>query len=236
MKKVLIVGLLLVSVWPASDLRAQVGSWTYLSGKYSISEKWSAFGEAQLRSTSFYNNYHYFEYKAGVTYSIDKNFSFSGAAGHYKTFSQGGDFLDPIVNNEFRLWQQLALTQHHNRFKIEHRYRAEERWTSTGFKTRYRFRVNVVVPLNKPAIQQGVVYLSASNEIFLIDRAPHFERNRISGLLGYQLKKHMALQLGYLYQFDYKPDNETGIRFLQLGLQFEIVKQDHQTRVPGMHD
>ena len=234
MKKTFTILIVTLAFLPESN--AQVGSWSYLSGKYSISERWSAFGEIQLRSTRFYSNYHYYEYKAGLTFSIDKNFSLSCAGGQYKTFTQGGDFLDPIVNNEFRLWQQLSLTQHHSRFKIEHRYRSEERWTINGFRTRYRFRVNLLVPLNKPVVEIGVWYLSASNEIFLVDRGTFFERNRISGLLGYQIKKHLALQVGYLYQFDYKPDNETGIRFLQFGVQFDIKRHEHHERLPGLHD
>jgi hypothetical protein len=218
------------------SVNGQLGSWSFLSGKYSLSEKWSAFGEVQLRSTRFYSNYHYYEYKLGMTYSVDKNFAVSLAGGHYKTFSQGGDFLDPIVNNEFRLWQQVALTQHHARVKIEHLYRAEERWTSSGFRTRYRFRVNFLIPINKPKVEVGVFYLTASNEIFLIDRSTYFERNRVSALLGYQVQKHMSLQLGYLYQLDYKPDNETGVRFLQVGVQFDFKRHSQQERVPGLHD
>lgn len=233
MKKICIVALLLgTSSW----VFGQVGSWTFLSGKYAISNKWSAFGEIQLRSTSFYDNFHYYEYKGGMTYSLDKNISFSGAAGHYKTFSQGDNFLEPLLNDEFRLWQQLAITQHYKRLKIEHRYRAEERWTSSGFKTRYRFRVNVVCPINKPSVELGTLYVTASNEIFLIDQSPFFERNRVSALLGYQIRKHLALQAGYLYQLDLRADNETGVRFFQLGLQFDIKRQDSHERVPGLHD
>jgi Protein of unknown function (DUF2490). len=217
-------------------LNAQVGSWTYLSGKYSLNDKWSAFGEIQMRSTKFYNSFHYFEYKAGLTYSFDKNFSLSGAAGQYKTFTQGGDFLDPVINDEFRIWQQLSLTQHHSRVKIEHRYRSEERFTSNGFKMRYRMRFNVLIPLNKPGIELGTIYFSASNEIFIVDRAPYFERDRVSALIGYQIAEHIGLQLGYLYQLDYKPDNETGIRFLQLGMQFDLRRHEHHVRLPGMHD
>jgi hypothetical protein len=220
----------------ATQAGAQVGSWTILSGKYSLSSRWAVFGEAQLRSTSLYNNFHYYEYKGGGTFQLDKNFSLSLAGGQYKTYRTGGNFLEPEVNDEFRLWQQIAVSEYLERVKIEHRYRLEQRWTSNGFRTRYRFRVNAIVPLNNKKMQPGTWYLSASNEIFLIDRPTYFERNRFAVLLGRQLTSQITTYVGYLYQFDYRVDNETGVRFFQAGIQFDIKRHQSREHLPSVQD
>ena len=38
-----------------------MGSWNILNLKYNPNDKWSVFGEAQLRSLKFYSNFHYYE-------------------------------------------------------------------------------------------------------------------------------------------------------------------------------
>ena len=50
-----------------------LGSWNILNIKYNQNEKWSFFGEAQLRSLKFYNNFHYYEYKGGINLKVHKN-------------------------------------------------------------------------------------------------------------------------------------------------------------------
>ena len=214
----------------------QVGSWTVLSAKVGLSPNWSMFGEAQLRSTSFFQNFHYYEYKGGGTFHVDKNFSVALAAGRYTTFQQGGNFLEPEVNDEFRLWQQLVVSEYLERIRIEHRYRLEQRWTSTGFRTRYRFRVNVTVPLNQRKLEPGVWYVSAGNEVFLTDRPTYFERNRFTLAIGQQVTRQLTCYAGYVYQFDYRTDNETGIRFFQVGCQFDFKRPSGREQIPSQQD
>lgn len=50
-----------------------LGSWNILNIKYNYNDKLSLFGEAQLRSLRFYNNFHYYEYKGGINYKVHKN-------------------------------------------------------------------------------------------------------------------------------------------------------------------
>lgn len=216
--------------------QGQTGSWNIFSVKYGLSPKWSLFGEAQIRSTHFYQRFHYYEYKGGGAYSIDKNFSVALAAGRYKTYQQGGSFLEPEVNDEFRLWQQIAISEYLERIKIEHRYRLEQRWTSFGFRTRYRFRLHAIVPIKTRKMQPGTWYIAASNEIFLIDRPAYFERNRFAVLVGRQFTHQLTGYVGYLYQFDYRVDNETGIRFMQVGLQYDFKRAPGREHLPSNQD
>jgi hypothetical protein len=40
--------------------------------------------------------------------------------------------------------------------------------------------------------------------------------------LSYKITKQVSFQLGYLYQFDYKINDETGRSFLVTGIYFEL--------------
>jgi hypothetical protein len=217
----------------SSFAQSGVGSWNIFSAKTSLSKKWGGFLEGQIRSLKFYNNFHYHELKGGITYALDKNFSFAVAAGKYDTYQEGGDFLTPKASDEVRLFEQLTMSQYLHRVKFEHRYRAEQRFTKNGYRNRFRYRLQTVIPLNGHKIEPKVWYLSGSGELFFTDTPAYFERIRTYVGLGYQLSKSWGVQAGYLHQFDYKLVDETGKDFLQVSLLWDIpLFKREQEKIP----
>jgi hypothetical protein len=214
-----------------------LGSWNILSAKASVSEKWGFFLEGQVRSLQFYNNFHYHEIKGGMTYAIDKNFSFAVAGGKYDTYQEGGDFLTPKASDEVRLFEQMSMSQYLHRIKFEHRYRAEQRFTKNGYRNRFRYRMQAIIPLNGLKIEPKVWYFSGSGELFFTDTPAYFERIRTYVGFGYQLSKNIGLQAGYLHQFDYKLVDETGKDFLQVALLWDIrLHRKEQEKIPSQVD
>jgi hypothetical protein len=205
-----------------------LGSWNILHLKINLHPQWTTFIETQLRSLSFYNQFHYYEYKTGVSYHLNKNFSFLAGIGNYVTYAEGGNFVTPKKNDEIRTWLQLNMHQHLEFIKFEHRYRAEQRFTLQGYRNRFRYRFNVIVPLNKRRVEKNTLYLSTWNELFLTNDAPYFERNRFSVGLGYELTDNVALQMAWVNQFDYKINDEIGRNFLQIAILFEIEHKKHK--------
>jgi hypothetical protein len=65
---------------------------------------------------------------------------------------------------------------------------------------------------------------SLSNELFFTDQEPYFERNRIQLALNFKPSRNTTFQLGYLHQFDYKINDETGRDFLIAGFFFELFR------------
>jgi hypothetical protein len=226
MKQVLVVVTILI-LWTNRTIAqtSDLGSWNILNLKYNHSDKLSFFGEAQLRSLKFYNNFHYYEYKGGVDYQVYKNVKLTFGAGSYQTYKEGGDFVLPKNNNEFRLWPQLVLFQSIGKLKIEQRYRTEFRFTSNGYRNRYRYRLGASYPLGKQKNGYNPFQLSVSDEIFFTDNEPYFERNRLLFAFNYKPSKSSTIQIGYLHQFDYKINDETGRDFLVLGLYFDLFKK-----------
>lgn len=216
---------LLFSINSVTAQNFDLGSWNILNIKYNQNEKWSFFGEGQLRSLKFYNNFHYYEYKGGINFKAHKNLKLTLGAGSYQTFNEGGNFVLPKNNDEFRLWPQAVLFQSIGKLKIEQRYRSEFRFTSNGYRNRFRYRLGVSYPFGKERDNYKPFQISASNELFFTNTEPYFERNRMLVTLNYKPSKSTTLQIGYLHQFDYKINDETGRDFLQLGYFIEIFKK-----------
>ena len=226
MKQILIslsILFLLTNVSVAQNL--DLGTWNILNLKYTVDEKWSIFGEAQLRSLKFYDDFHYYEYKGGINYKVHKNATLSLGAGSYQTYKEGGNFVLPKNNDEFRVWPQIIVFQSLGKLKIEQRYRAEFRFTSNGYRNRFRYRLGLSYPFGKEVNGYKPFQISASNELFFTDKEPYFERNRMLVAFNYKPSKSTTLQVGYLHQFDYKINDETGRDFLQIGYFIEIFKK-----------
>ena len=211
-----------------------LGSWNIINLKYNIDDRWSAFGEAQLRSLKFYSNFHYYEYKGGINYKVHKNVKLTLGAGSYQTYKEGGDFVLPKNNDEFRLWPQVILFQSVGKFKIEQRYRAEFRFTSNGYRNRFRYRLGLSYPFGKEINEYKPFQISVSDEIFFTDNEPYFERNRLLFAFNYKPSKTTTLQIGYLHQFDYKINDETGRDFIVVGFYYELFRK--LTSKPGTDD
>lgn len=216
---------------------SQTGSWNILNIKMDLNEKWNLFGEAQIRSLKFYDDFHYYELKGGATYKFSNTFSVSAGAGIFDTYSPGGNFKTPMANDETRIWLQLSMTQYERKLKFEHRYRAEQRFTSNGYRNRFRYRLNTTLPLKRKKIEPKTFYLNVSNEIFFADKAPYFERNRFFIGCGYEFSEAFTLQGGWLKQFDYRINDETGRNFFQIAFLFDLkYKKKSSEKVPGAMD
>jgi Protein of unknown function (DUF2490) len=216
---------MLTFVTSAYAQKFELGSWNIINVKYSIDNKWSTFGEAQLRSLKFYNHFHYYEYKGGVSYKANKNVNIALGAGSYQTYKEGGSFVLPKNNDEFRIWPQILLLQSIGKFIIEQRYRAEMRFTSNGYRNRFRYRLGLSYPFGGEKNGYKPFQINVNNELFFTNNEPYFERNRASISLNYKPTKTTILQLGYLHQFDYQINDETGRDFLQIGYFIDLFRR-----------
>ena len=130
----------------------------------------------------------------------------------------GGNFKTPMINDETRVWEQVTMNQNISRVKFEHRFRAEQRFTYSGYRNRFRYRLGIIVPINKKTVEDNALFTYVYDELFFTDNAPYFERNRLSAGAGYKFNKTFTLQAGFLNQFDYKINSELSQNYLQISL------------------
>ena len=195
-----------------------LGTWNVLQLRHNFQKDWTINAETQLRSLSFYNQFHYYEYKASLQKQITNDCGFSIGAGKYNTFSPGGNFNAPQVADEFRVSTQVFLSQRVKKLEIENRYRFEIRKFSSEYKFRIRFRLGLAYPI----LKDGKVKLTLANEFFnslsaqTLASQSIFEKNRLSVGVQYKHNEKLQLSLGYLQQYDTRNFDETGKHFLQL--------------------
>jgi len=214
-----------------------LGTWNIANFRYSFNNKWSTWAELQTRSNKLYDQFFYHEIKGGFQYNLTDAASLLTGIGQYATYSPGGNFKTPVVTHEFRLWQQVTLTNNISRLKIEHRYRIEQRWLTQEYRNRFRYRLSSLLPIGSATLIPHVFYLTAFNEIFLTNKKPHFERNRLYGGAGYQFSKTITLQCGIAIQYSYRANGSSVTdRFLQTLLLFNFKQKEKKEYHPGAVD
>lgn len=199
--------------------------------------RWGGYIELQSRANELFNQFFYYETKGGVSYDIAKNYTALIGTGRYVT----KDFKDldaPPTVLEFRMWEQMTINNFLDRVKIEHRYRAEQRWLNGIYRNRFRYRINLVVPLNHKKIQPKTYFVSVFDEIFLNNKAPHFERNRFSAAFGYQFDKSLSVQAGYLDQYNYSLTSAGAKNNLAITVMYRINRKNTTPKehVPTTND
>lgn len=192
------------------------GNWLMYFGANKISEKFSIHSELQYRNhTISPTNIEQLLLRTGLNYHFKPNASATFGYAHIGNYVYESVRKSPETE-EHRIWQQLLTTNNIGRVKFEHRYRLEERFAETDFKIRFRYRLMLFVPLNRPKIETGTMYLGVYDEIFINDKATFFDRNRLYGGLGYQHADNIHFQVGVLRQ-----ETQTASKtFLQFGLIF----------------
>lgn len=223
----LILGICFTILSPEIGIsQTDLGTWNILNVKYSFNKKVSIFGEGQIRSLSTYSNFHYHEYKGGVNYKPIQQLMFTIGLGDYDTYAEGGNFESPKNNDERRLWPQITLYQTIGKIKIEQRYRSESRFSPGTYRNRFRYRAGISIPFGKEKDGSKAFQLIVNNELFFTNKAPYFQRNRFLIATQYRINKYLSTQIGYLRQFDYKINDETGRQFLQIGLYFDLFRSE----------
>ncbi|OOQ58167.1 DUF2490 domain-containing protein [Mucilaginibacter pedocola] len=190
---------------------------------------WGGYTEFQTRTNGPFSQFQYYEAKGGVSYNIDQNFVALVGTGTYHTFDYRDVGAGATVN-ETRFWEQMTISQYLSRLKFEHRYRAEQRIVNDAYRNRFRYRLNMFIPLNNKKIIPKTWFISVFDEIFVNNKAPNFERNRFSTALGYQFDKKWIAQVGWLNQTNFTASTSSGKNNIMLMLMYRINRKNSQQR------
>jgi hypothetical protein len=162
----------------------------------------------------FYHNFHYNEINFTTNYKYNDNLVLSVLLGKHNTFTNGGDFLQPIVTDEFRQSLQASTVQKFGFLSLDNRYRIEQRYfinrNSLAYRMRYRFGLQASITKSIKA--------QFSNEFFLSLGGTNstFEKNRFLIGLKNTLNSRYEIQLNFLNQIDNRVGDESGSNFIQL--------------------
>ena len=200
------------------------GNWNVLILKGKISPRLSVMSEEHIRSTNSDFKYDYFEVKAGISYLIAKNLAGLFGFGFYNTYIPGGLFQTPAKQKEFRTWLELSYKQSYNRFYFDHRVRLEQRFIPNNYKNRLKYRLALMLPVNKTELVAGSIFLSVNDELWFPQYGPFIEKNRLFAGAGYKLNPNTTFQVGCVSDNDYKPDSHTLKNYLQIMVIYDFSK------------
>lgn len=204
------------------------GSWSSISVQYEFVKDWTFYFETQTRSHAMYNHFHYYEFKGGFSYKINKYFSALVGFGNYGTYDWK-NIRGMKTQDELRLWEQFVINQSISRVKLEHRIRFEQASINKKYRNRFRYRLNVTVPLNSKTVEKNTIFAAGFSELFLTDTPPYFMRHRVYLGLGYQVTDYLSIQSGWINQFNYTFDKKGAKNYFMLNLAFKISKKEQKS-------
>ncbi|MFK5878398.1 MAG: DUF2490 domain-containing protein [Flavobacteriaceae bacterium] len=203
----------------------KVGNWLMYFGMNRISDHLSIHTEIQYRNHAITpNNIEQLLLRTGLNYHFSEKATVTAGYAYIPSYVYDSKQNSPEVE-EHRIWQQFILTNKIGRVKFEHRYRIEQRWINQNYKNRLRYRLMLFVPLNKPVIEKGTLFLGVYDEIFMNTKESFFDRNRLYGALGYQINKDINIQIGMLHQ----QLSNSGKWYLQFALFFNTDFRKNKT-------
>ena len=197
---------------------AQTAWWQGQYFKARISKRFFYYHEVHMRRINSLDNRLDFAGRAGqiynrpgLTYLVNKNFEVTLGAVTTVRFSP-----DPSDDNlkraipDLRIWHQYLFAQKMGRFKFLHQFRVEHRWLSgfekgseTNYTNRWRYKIAMYIPLNKPQMEDKTWYLYPSNEFFF-ESGPKklslFEENRLYVAAGYTYGNWQFF-VGWMYTY-----------------------------------
>ncbi|HEY0262692.1 MAG TPA: DUF2490 domain-containing protein [Chitinophagales bacterium] len=231
MKKVILTNALLLVLFSANAQNDKaLGTWFITNVEYEFAKNFIGYFELQARTQKPFQKIFYGEIKGGVTYRINKNFNVFIGFGDYRTYNWKA-LKDGIQTNEWRLWEQFVYTQNLGRVKFENRFRIEQEWLNLKYRNRFRYRLNLIIPLNKSKIEKGTVFVSTFDEVFFTNTAPYFMRNRIYAGLGYQATNFLMVQLGWVNQYNYALTAEGGKNNLMFTVSVRFLKANKDKNI-----
>ena len=222
--KNIILAIVFLSIPFTSFSQDDTGNWIMYFGSNKISEKFSIHSEIQYRNHTIAPvNIDQLLLRTGLNYHFAPNAFATAGYAYISNHVFESERSSPEVE-EHRIWQQLITNNYLGRVKFEHRYRLEERFVEDDFKTRFRYRLMLFIPISKPKIEEKTWFVGLYDEIFINGEEELFDRNRLYGGIGYQVNKNLNLQTGLLYQ----RVRTTGKAFLQFGVVFntDLRKQE----------
>jgi len=201
-----------------------LGAWYMFSGNHRVSDKLSINSGAQIREYETTTNLNTLLLLTGLNYNINSNITTSMGYGYLTIDSSYEDVPGENYTNEHRLYEQVSLKNKLWKFRLEHRYRLEQRFLDfndrkdTQHRTRYRLQVTLPIT--------DIFFVNVYDEVFFNLQNEIFNQNRLYTALGVKISKNSKVQLGYL------KNNFNSVAFdrLQLGISINTDFRSHNEK------
>jgi len=147
MKKILLI-VFTFSNFFAQAQDSDIGNWIIYFGNKKIDSKWNWHHEVQYRNYNAVGDLEQLLLRTGIGYNLSENNN-NFLVGYGFINSQNYISADEKTGiDEHRIYQQFITNQAFGKFKIQHRYRFEQRFIESDFKVRFRYFLALKYLLN----------------------------------------------------------------------------------------
>jgi len=201
--RLLLISILSVLIFPVYAQNNFGGLFPAPGISYSLNENWQLIGKIESMHT---------------LYSIEED-EIIWNYEHYRTDFQG--FISRKINpfwkaalgyqlritdpeNEHRALQQLSYVQRFSRFRLGHRFRADQTFSSIDApEYRGRYRLASQIPIKGISLNNREPYLAISDEaLFSLQSGSTGFENRLVIAIGYYFENNNKMEVGIDYRTD----------------------------------
>ncbi|MBN8695103.1 MAG: DUF2490 domain-containing protein [Bacteroidetes bacterium] len=205
MKKNIVFFLLFSSLtlFSQNSLKHSNSLWFSDFTKVNFKKNWSFYFDFGLRGSDWAGKWSQQLVRPGLSYVFNEKVNITAGIAYFKHFSTGS------YREEFRGWEQLLITNAVKRIKINHRLRIEQRsmqntiegQRSNSFTNRYRYMLQLQMPLNHASLNDRTWYIALSDEVMFNSGEGivynSFDQNRASIGIGYKWNETLSVMLSY---------------------------------------
>jgi hypothetical protein len=202
----------LLAQTPKKDIHETGQAWLGYFNQTRFTNKWGIWLDLHARRTDLFDRMSTLLVRPGITYYLNDHVRLTAGyafAAHYP--AKGLETIRP----EHRPWQQVSWSSRSKRLQTLQWIRFEQRFNrkiandelQKGYTSNYRFRylLNLMVPLKGEFIEAGTPFLAFNDEIHINAGKQitynYFDQNRFFVGVGYQFSKTLNAQLGYMNLF-----------------------------------
>ncbi len=200
-RRLIIATMAILVPFLAFSQSSNLGNWLILFGNKQINTKYNWHHEVQYRNYDAIGDLEQLLLRTGIGMNVGDRSNALLGYGYIKSQNYIGSSEDKLEINEHRIYQQFITKQSIGKFKLQHRYRFEQRFVEEDFRLRFRYFLGINYPILRAENSGQEWYLSMYNEIFLNTVQNAFDRNRLYGGLGYKVSEKLKFEIGYMNQF-----------------------------------
>jgi len=179
----------------------KLGAWYIYNGFFEFSPKSEVFIESHIRTWETFSNIENYFFRAYYTYDISKQFQLGISGEWHRFYSYSSNPDNKVITDERRIGLQAMYFHKLGKVKMQHRYRYEFKYRSTGNLQRTRYRIQATVPLFNGEFKKGDFFFNTNYEYLLFTQPiVKTDQHRFFAAFGYQLSDNTNFQFGYFLQ------------------------------------
>ena len=202
----LIVGLLLNSFVSAQDKKTVDADmvWVGYFNTIKLNPRFAINSDLQGRTrNSLLSQY---VTRAGLVFGVNSKLYLVGG---FAAFFYPQPTNQNLLRNEWRPWEEIMIADNIGNLKINHRFRAEQRYNEViiknnltddySYTNRFRYKIDLQYPLLRSEKETHSVYIIAANELMINTgksiKYNYFDQNRTSVGISYKATRAFTFQV-----------------------------------------